>query len=247
MSFESEGMWLRQASATGQLTLDGVNHCLRAVGLAEIDETGLTWLQRYPRQIQLQSALEQAAANPQAKAFLERLHARIPPRHGSDGTRPPAAPRPRGFHIYGSETAVYCYTDTARSGAPTVAFDGARSGKETGSRQYAWEAKITVQLTGKELVALLGWLEHREGEIEFKHHGAERDKALFLKTQPDGAYIRLIQRGRAAVGIGAQWMDLVHLHAMTLAQFRVRYPDLTEATLRNLVISHRPERSSVDG
>lgn len=85
-----------------------------------------------------------------------------------------------GFHVYGSKGALKFESGRSESGASVLVIDGCnKSGQE-----YDWGNKIILQLSDREVPALLCCVLGVTVEFEATNHGAQRNKSIHLVNQP---------------------------------------------------------------
>lgn len=87
--------------------------------------------------------------------------------------------KPLGFHVYGSGGALKFEHGVSEQGAPVLTVDGSN---KVGS-DYDWGNKIILQLSDREVPALLCCVLGLSLEFEARNHGAQRNKSIHLVNQ----------------------------------------------------------------
>jgi hypothetical protein len=155
------------------------------------------------------------------------------------GTTPtePAAPPYYNFHIFGASGAL-CISEarTRKSNQHTVQIEGANAlDGGSGRRAFDWPNKITVQLTVQEAYQVLALLENKLRTLKFDGHGRGHDKSLQIAFQDSHYFIRLIQRGRAAVSVPVRAVDAIPLVSLLYRQLLRNEPHLRIEDIRMMV------------
>lgn len=113
--------------------------------------------------------------------------------------------RGEGFHAYSTGCAMKVELDalSAEEGDReryTVQIEMANAAQAE-PRGYDWHNKIAFQFTRRELPLLAAFLlGYGEATLRFSNHGPDRNKAIEIKSQGQGLYVRLGQAG--------QWMSM---------------------------------------
>jgi hypothetical protein len=145
------------------------------------------------------------------------------------------APAPYySFKIFGTAAAL-CIAEaqTRATRQYTVNFEGAIS--LGGTRTFDWPNKIVVQLTVKEAYQVLALFENKIRSLKFDGHGRAHDKSLQIEFQDSHYFVRLIQRGRAAVAVQVRAVDAIPLVSLLYKQLLRNEPHLRIDDIRTMV------------
>lgn len=145
------------------------------------------------------------------------------------------APAPYySFKIFGTAAAL-CIAEaqTRATRQYTVNFEGAVS--LGGSRTFDWPNKIVVQLTVQEAYQVLALFENKIRSLKFDGHGRAHDKSLQIEFQDSHYFVRLIQRGRAAVAVPVRAVDAIPLVSLLYKQLLRNEPHLRIDDIRTMV------------
>jgi hypothetical protein len=139
------------------------------------------------------------------------------------------------FPIYGTNAAL-CVSEakTRSTSEATVQIEGAGA-LGNGTRNFDWPNKIVVQLTPQECMLLLAVLRNRLPSAEFKAHGRQHDKVLGIENQGNRYFVKLLQKGRAAVAVSVQPVDAVRIIALLTRQIRTNMPTVDVPQLDMLI------------
>jgi len=156
---------------------------------------------------------------------------------------PAAAPAPAApidppyysFKIFGSGAAL-CVSEarTRSSNQHTIQIEGALA-LGGGRREFDWQNKIIVQLTVQEAYLALALFENMLPSVKFDGHGRSHDKSLHMDFQDSHYFVRVIQRGRAAVALPVRAVDAIQIVALLYRQLRANEPHLQIDDIRTLV------------
>jgi hypothetical protein len=141
------------------------------------------------------------------------------------------------FKIFGGAAAL-CVTEArTRTGDQyTIQIEGALPLCSVGGRrEFDWQNKIIVQLTVQEAYLLLALLENLLPNVKFDGHGRAHDKSLHIDCQDSHYFVRMIQRGRAAVAIPVRPVDAIQIVALLYKQLLRNEPHLRIDDIRSLI------------
>lgn len=135
-------------------------------------------------------------------------------------------------HVYGGKAAACFSADTKRnSTTQTVRIEAAES---NGTRAYAWDNKIAVQLSVKELPlvlgVLMGWLPAYKAE----GHGEQNDKGFTIERQEGKFFLSMFARGQKARALPIPPGDAYCITSLLLRQMVANDPHLTSAEVLKL-------------
>jgi hypothetical protein len=162
--------------------------------------------------------------------------------------------RPAGHHVYAGHGALKVEPDTVRS-AKTNARHTLRlevAAKDSEGDRYAWDRKIGLQLTLRELPEFAAFVLGFVDSMEIQGHGEKNDKSM--QCSHDGArlLIRIAQRGgpRSGASSGSTGVrvpvdggDKYALAMLALAALQANAPQAPfEAILASLRSLAEPER-----
>lgn len=131
----------------------------------------------------------------------------------------------RKVKVYSGQAAATIEATVTREGEPTLSAELAK--KLTGADRYAWDEKITVQLTPNELIqfnrVLLGYAE----VFACEYHGEQRNKSLRLLRLPseDGWMLGANQPSRS-IQVPLKGADLFNVSALALSRLADQWPQL---------------------
>jgi hypothetical protein len=164
---------------------------------------------------------------------------------------PAAAPTPSApidppyysFKIFGSGAAL-CVSEarTRSSNQHTIQIEGALA-LGGGRREFDWQNKIIVQLTVQEAYTALALFENLIPSVKFDGHGRAHDKSLHIDFQDSHYFVRVIQRGRAAVALPVRAVDAIQIVALLYKQLLRNEAHLRIEDIRALVA----RMASMDG
>lgn len=135
-------------------------------------------------------------------------------------------------HVYGGKAAACFSADTKRnSNTQTVRIETAES---VGTRSYAWDNKIAVQLSVKELPlvlgVLMGWLPAYKAE----GHGENNDKGFSIERQEGKFFLSMFAKGQKARALPVPPGDAYCITSLLLRQMVANDPHLTSAEVLKL-------------
>lgn len=139
------------------------------------------------------------------------------------------------FKIFGSGAAL-CVSEarTRSSNQHTIQIEGALA-LGAGRREFDWQNKIIVQLTVQEAYTALALFENLIPSVKFDGHGRAHDKSLHIDSQDSHYFVRVIQRGRAAVALPVRPVDTIQIVALLYRQMLCNERHLQITDIRALV------------
>ncbi len=149
----------------------------------------------------------------------------------------PIEPPYFSFKIFGSG-AVLCVSEarTRSSNQHTIQVEGALAlGGAGARREFDWQNKIIVQLTVQEAYLVLALFENLIPSVKLDGHGRAHDKSLHVDFQDSHYFVKVIQRGRAAVALPVRAVDAIQIVALLYRQMLANEPHLQIADIRALV------------
>jgi hypothetical protein len=148
---------------------------------------------------------------------------------------PPVAPY-YSFKIFGAGAAL-CIAEaqTRATRQYTVNIEGAMVLGGGATKTYDWPNKIVVQLTVQEAYQVLALFENKIRSLKFDGHGRAHDKSLQIEFQDSHYFVRLIQRGRAAVAVPVRAVDAIPLVSLLYKQLLRNEPHLRIDDIRLMV------------
>lgn len=159
-----------------------------------------------------------------------------------------AASRPAIIKVYASSSALEWRQTQSRRDVPTIEVDAALAAARAAGAEprYAWDRKITLQFTARELPALALTLGGNRPECEFRHHGADRSKSFRLLRQ--GAQLLVtVTHGAQPIRTPMSLEDAFYVQLLVLQQLRARIPGTDGAVLRMALEDYaRVSRASVN-
>lgn len=174
--------------------------------------------------------VEQLLAEIRVAPATARSAERLPGRNEAKRTAPRSdlkLLRSHGAHVFGSSAAlkvelVPCSEGPGRDEHATysVLVEGA---KKQGDH-YAWDRKISFQLTRRELPVVTAFMLGLGGErLDLRNHGADHDKFLELEDQGHKIFAKLRQ-GNAAVAVPIEAGDVAACAEILLAALQLNRP-----------------------
>lgn len=133
-------------------------------------------------------------------------------------------------HVYGKDAALCVepalIEDTSlEQASPSFHTVLVEMAPAKGEGRFAWENKISIRLTRRELplfyAVCMGWLP----EAEFKNHGTEHDKALVIKDQQNKLFVR-VRQGRKGHGVPIPPEELFYVAGLVLKALQSNMPGL---------------------
>lgn len=170
-----------------------------------------------------------------ARRYLVELG--VVPTLPSSSPAEPAVPPYYSFKIFGSAAAL-CIAEaqTRATNQYTVNVEGAVAlGNGSGSNAFEWPNKIVVQLTVQEAYQMLALFENKIRSLKFDGHGRAHDKSLQIEFQQSHYFVRLVQRGRAAVAVPVRPVDAIPLISLLYKQLLRNEPHLRIEDIRSMV------------
>lgn len=148
----------------------------------------------------------------------------------------PIEPPYYSFKIFGSGAAL-CVSEarTRSSNQHTIQVEGALTLGGSARREFDWQNKIIVQLTVQEAYLTLALLENLVSSVKFDGHGRTHDKSLHIDFQDSHYFVRVIQRGRAAVALPVRAVDAIQIVSLLYKQLLKNEEHLDIADIRALV------------
>jgi hypothetical protein len=195
--------------------------------------------------------IKSANANPvnraRAVAYLQGAGLQVATSTAAAAPAPaaPIEPPYYSFHIFGSSAAL-CVSEarTRSSNQHTVQIEGALAlGGAGGRREFDWRNKIIVQLTVQEAYIAVALFENLIPSVNFDGHGRAHDKSLHIAFQDSHYFVRVIQRGRAAVALPVRAVDAIQIVALLYKQLLRNEGHLRIEDIRALVA----RMASMDG
>lgn len=137
-------------------------------------------------------------------------------------------------HVYGGKAAACFSADTKRNSiTQTVRIETAEC---TAARVYAWDNKIALQLSVKELPlvlgVLMGWLPAYKAE----GHGENNDKGFTIERQEGKFFLSMFAKGQKARALPIPPGDAYCITSLLLRQMVSNDPHLSSAEV--LKLSH---------
>jgi len=187
--------------------------------------------------------IKAANANPgnraRAVSYLQGVGLQVASRVTAAAPAPaPAAPIDPpyySFKIFGSGAAL-CVSEarTRSSNQHTIQIEGALA-LGGGRREFDWQNKIIVQLTVQEAYLALALFENMLPSVRFDGHGRAHDKSLHIDFQDSHYFVRVIQRGRAAVALPVRAVDAIQIVGLLYRQMLSNEPHFEIADIRACV------------
>jgi hypothetical protein len=148
----------------------------------------------------------------------------------------PAMPPYYSFKIFGAGAAL-CIAEaqTRATRQYTVNVEGAVGLGGGANKTFDWPNKIVVQLTVQEAYQVLALFENKIRLLKFDGHGRAHDKSLQIELQDSHYFVRLIQRGRAAVAVPVRAVDAIPLVSLLYKQLLRNEPHLRIDDIRMMV------------
>ena len=157
----------------------------------------------------------------------------------SPAAAPPAAtaePPYYSFKIFGGSAALCVSEARTRVGnLYTVQIEGAGVLDGGSRKEFDWRNKIVIQLTVQEAYQLLALFENLIPRVKFDGHGRTHDKSLQIEFQESQYFVRIIQRGRAAVAVPVRAVDAIPIVALLYKQLLRNEPHLRIEDIRTMV------------
>jgi hypothetical protein len=140
------------------------------------------------------------------------------------------------FKIFGTAAAL-CIAEaqTRATRQYTINIEGAVALGDARTRTFDWPNKIVVQLTVQEAYQVLALFENKLRALKFDGHGRAHDKSLHFEFQESHYFVRLIQRGRAAVAVPVRAVDAIPLVSLLYKQLLRNEPHLRIDDIQTMV------------
>lgn len=183
--------------------------------------------------------IKAANANPgnraRAVAYLQSAGLQVATRTAAPTPAAPIEAPYYSFKIFGSGAAL-CMSEarTRSSNQHTIQIEGALA-LGAGRREFDWQNKIIVQLTVQEAYTALALFENLIPSVKFDGHGRAHDKSLHIDFQESHYFVRVIQRGRAAIALPVRPVDTIQIVALLYRQLLANEPHLQIGDVRTLV------------
>jgi hypothetical protein len=148
----------------------------------------------------------------------------------------PAEPLYYSFKIFGGSAALCISEARTRAGNQyTIQVEGAVLLAGGARKEFDWRNKIVVQLTVQEAYLVLALFENLIPRVKFDGHGREHDKSLQMELQDAHYFVRIIQRGRAAIAVPVRAVDAIPIVALLYKQLMRNEPHLRIEDIRGMV------------
>jgi hypothetical protein len=174
-----------------------------------------------------------------AVAFLQGagLQAAVQTSAATPAQSAPVEPPYFNFHIFSGSAALCVSEACTRTGNQhTVQIEGALAlGSGGGRREFDWRNKIIVQLTVQEAYLSLALFENMIPSVKFDGHGRAHDKSIHIDFQDSRYFVRVIQRGRAAVALPVSAVDAIRIVALLYKQLLANDQHLRIEDIRAMV------------
>ena len=127
--------------------------------------------------------------------------------------------RSSSLHVYNARCALT--VDPARNRADTVHTVNLETAARGAGADFAWEAKLVVQVTGRELPDVVATLLGLRARIECLHHGPRRDKGYRLfHDEGDRCVVQLFSGSGERHTVSLTPADRLGVVAMTFRQMQ---------------------------
>lgn len=145
----------------------------------------------------------------------------------------PAAPPYFSFKLFGTSAALCISEARTRAGNQhTIQVEGATAIAAGGAKAFDWQSKIIVQLTTQECYLALALFENKLKSVRFDGHGDRHDKSLHIEFQERHYFVRMTQRGKAAVAVPVRPVDALQIVSLLYKQLRTNDPHLEIEQIR---------------
>lgn len=145
----------------------------------------------------------------------------------------PAAPPYFSFKLFGTSAALCISEARTRAGNQhTIQVEGATAIAAGDAKAFDWQSKIIVQLTTQECYLALALFENKLKSVRFDGHGDRHDKSLHIEFQERHYFLRMTQRGKAAVAVPVRPVDGLQIVSLLYRQLRLNDPHLEIAQIR---------------
>lgn len=148
----------------------------------------------------------------------------------------PAEPPYYSFKVFGGSAALCISEARTRTGNQcTIQMEGAVLLAGGSRKEFDWRNKIAVQLTVQEAYLVLALFENLIPSVKFDGHGRTHDKSLQIEFQEAHYFVRIVQRGRAAVAVPVRAVDAIPIVSLLYKQLLCNEPHLSIADIRGMV------------
>jgi hypothetical protein len=184
---------------------------------------------------EIKAALTNPANRVQAIGYLQGIGLKTAAA-GPTAAATPAEPPYYSFKIFGSSAALCVSEARTRTGnLCTIQIEGALLLGGGNRKEFDWRNKTVVQLTVQEAYLSLALFEHLIQSVRFDGHGRAHDKSLQIHFQESHYFVRIIQRGRAAVAVQVRGVDAIPIIALLYKQLLRNEPHLRIEDVRSMV------------
>ncbi|MCA3000205.1 MAG: hypothetical protein ING75_16560 [Rhodocyclaceae bacterium] len=140
-----------------------------------------------------------------------------------------AGRQPRDFgrkvKVYSGQAAATIEATVTREGEPTLSAELAK--KLIGSDRYAWDEKITVQLTPNELIQFNRVLLGHAPAFACEYHGEQRNKSLRLLRLPsEDGWMLVANQPSRSIQVPLRGADLFNVSALALSRLSEQWPQI---------------------
>lgn len=138
----------------------------------------------------------------------------------------------RSVHIYGGK-AAFCFSlcEVRGGGSYSVMVDGALA---SGTREYDWAKKISLQLSSKELLQVLAVLRRRVKVAELSAHGEANDKGFKIEDQGDKFFMSLNKKGEPSRATPMPMIESFEVISLLLLAIRKNHEHLSTVDILNM-------------
>lgn len=137
------------------------------------------------------------------------------------------------FKVFATSAALCISEARTRAGNQhTIQIEGATALSSGGAKTFDWQSKIIVQLTTQECYLALALFENKLKSVRFDGHGDRHDKSLHIEFQERQYFVRMTQRGKAAVAVPVKPVDGLQIMSLLYGQLRLNDPHLEIAQIR---------------
>ena len=180
------------------------------------------------------AALNAISTNSPRKADAEHYVRSLGFAHAaSEPSGTASAPPYFSFKVFGTSAALCISEARTRSGNQhTIQVDGATAVAAGGAKAFDWQSKIIVQLTTQECYLALALFENKLKSVRFDGHGDRHDKSLHIEFQERHYFVRMTQRGKAAVALPVRPVDALQIVSLLYKQIRLNDPHLEIGQIR---------------
>lgn len=165
----------------------------------------------------LARAMSEYATNPKAALYVFKAF---------NGAPEHAVPAKTNLHIYSADAGLTIESTFDTNNQPTLSFEFAPS---VAARKYDWAKKTAFMFSIPELTHLAATLLRLTPTVTYKGHGKGNSKVLQITNQPNGHYIKLIQRGTKPLSVLATPAEAALVTAKALALIQASIGQLSTA------------------